>query len=287
MTTTSFNITSPHIFILDLDNTIIGDIKPQVILWEIAKASSRSNPIKFDQKAFQEKLLKGRIVRPGFSDFIRYVQSQGHLVYVYTASEKSWATFVISQIEKALHIKFEKPIFTRKNCQYVSGAFRKNTQVLAPAINRSLKSKGIRTPLQSLKMTIIDNLNTYHALDQNNLVVCPSYDFKYPENIGANISYDQFRDNMRVINSTMEKYVQNYQITNDYWLFQKRSTVNFLLYIADMNRGESPDKDGFFSTLTTFMKSHPKHIFAKYINKHVIRSNNDYSHNHHPNHRKF
>ncbi len=118
-------------------------------------------------------------------------------------------------------------------------------------------------------MTIIDNLNTYHAMDQPNLVVCPSYNYLYPENIAAAISQKQFQDNASAVNSILEKYIPNYHSTNDYWTFQKRMSVAYLLFISEMNKQSG--SDNFWGVLTTFLKTHPKHRYAKYINRHVIR----------------
>jgi len=239
-----------HVFVLDLDNTIIGNIKPQVAQWEISK---QCKSIKFDYKAFQTKLKQG-IIRPGFLEFVKYAQSQGCTIYVYTASQNNWALFVISQIEKALGIKLARPIFTRKHCHYHNGSYKKNT--------RALKA------IKADKVTIIDNLNTYHAADQADLVVCPAYNFLYPENIGANISYIQFKENAKVINEVMEKYIPNYHATNDYWTFQKRSSIAYLHAIGDMNQ-KKDSQDNFFTGLTLFMKSNPKHKYAKYINRYL------------------
>jgi len=259
----------PHIFVLDLDNTIIGDIKPQVMLWEISKASSKAAPIRFDVKSFQQKLLQGLIIRPGFYDFVKYIQSMDYLLYVYTASEKTWANFVISHIEKALNIRFQRPIFTRKNCTYQNGSFKKNTRNILPIIMKSLKVPKKTLSHQVPRMTIIDNLNVYHAIDQSNLVICPSYNMMHPENIGAYISPHQFKENQSAINATLHKYIDNYHPTSDYWTFQKRMSVFYVHTINDMSKHHQ--SDSFYPVLTTFMKSHPKHKFAKYINRHLIR----------------
>ena len=230
--------------------------------------------MKFDTKAFQEKLRTGNIIRPGFLEFVRWAQSQDHLIFVYTASERIWANFVISNIEKALHIKLERPIFTRANCSLQGGVYRKNTRHLMPAIIKALKARAphSQTPpaAQSIRMTIIDNLNTYHAMDQPNLVVCPNYNFMYPENIAASISQKQFQAASAYINAVLEKYIPGYHATNDYWTFQKRLSVAYLHLIADMHQQEATT-DNFWGVLTTFMKAHPKHKYAKYINRHVIR----------------
>lgn len=257
----------PYVFILDLDNTIIGNIKPQVILWELSKGSIKTNSIKMDSKGLQQKMVQGQIIRPGFLEFVKYIQSLDYLLYVYTASEKTWANYIITHIEKTLKIRFERPIFTRKECIYQNGNFKKSVRTLLPIITKNLRGKG--QILNQQRLTIIDNLNVYHAGDQANLVICPSYEVIYPENIGAYISYQQFKDNQTHINRVLEKYIPSYHATSDYWTFQKRMSVYYLQTIADMPKLEP--QDSFFGVLTTFLKTHPKHKFAKYINRHIIR----------------
>jgi hypothetical protein len=55
----------PLIFVIDIDGTIIGDIRPQVMLYEINMAIKKKDKKQniFNTKDFQNKLKSG-IIRP-------------------------------------------------------------------------------------------------------------------------------------------------------------------------------------------------------------------------------
>ena len=151
-----------RVFLLDLDGTIIGDISPQVMLWELCRICNS----KLDNKVIQNVLRTSNIIRPGFKNLITYLQSVDCSVYVYTASEKTWANYIIGQIEKVLNIKFARPIFTRSDCNLKNKEYRKSTSFISKKLKKSLGNVG--------SVTIIDNNNVWIG-DQQNLVICPTY----------------------------------------------------------------------------------------------------------------
>jgi len=260
-----------HIFLIDLDGTIIGDITPQIIMWELSKTQSRKGGIKFDTKGLQEKLKTGHIVRPGFIEFFKYVKSLDHLIYVYTASEKTWANFIISQIEKAFDIKFERPVFTRHDCKLLNNQFIKSLKFISKPLERSLKKKGISHLDLSKHVTIIDNTHVYNPSDQSNLVICPSYSYRHPENIASQISYDQFSQHIVPINDLMIKYIPEYNApTTDFWSFQKRTSIYYVNSITLMKQSmQTTKQDKFFFYLMRLVREHPRNVFAKYINRNL------------------
>jgi NLI interacting factor-like phosphatase len=261
-----------HVFLIDLDGTIIGDIGPQVVMWELSKASRKPNLIKFDMKGLYDKLLYGHIVRPGFVELVKYIQSVDGLVYVYTASEKVWANVVVSQIEKAHGIKIERPIFTRKECIIQNKEFRKSIPYVTRLLLNSIKSKHSgyfdqpTSPKMDLKpfITLIDNTNVYSPHDQDNLVVCPTYTYRYPENLASQISFAQFKNNTNIVNEVLLKYIPGYHATSDFWTLQKRLSV---FYVHSITAMKHVVKDTFWDDLMYFIKAHPKHVHAKYINR--------------------
>lgn len=260
----------PNIFLIDLDGTIIGDISPQVVMWELSKKCAKAVPIKHNNVALQEKLKNG-IVRPHFIDFMKYLQSIDALVYVYTASEKSWANFVISQIEHAYNVKFERPIFTRMNCSLEYKEYKKSLHFITKQLEKAIRKRHashfqVFGDVKS-HVTIIDNTNVYHHHDQSSLVVCPTYTFQYPENLGCVASYVQFKEYEQQINDCLSRYIQGYTATSDYWTFQKRMAVLYVNSITRMKQTMS--QDNFFENLLKFVKVHPKHLYAKYINRHI------------------
>jgi len=258
-----------HIFLIDLDGTIIGDITPQIIMWELSR--NNKGGIKFDTKGLQDKLKNGNIVRPFFIDFVKYVQSLDHLIYIYTASETTWANFIISQIEKVFHIKFERPIFTRKDCKLLNSQFIKSIKFISKSLQRSLKKKNVIYQDILKHITIIDNTHVYNPSDQNNLVICPSYSYRHPENIASQISLEQFSKHNHDINAIIMKYVPEYNtVTTDYWSFQKRTSIYYANSITLMKQTIPLIKqDRFFYSLIKLFRENPKYMYAKYINRNI------------------
>jgi hypothetical protein len=259
-----------HIFMIDLDGTIIGDISPQVILWDLSNKSK--GLIKYNP-AQLKFALSSNLVRPHFVDFFKYLKSVDALVYVYTASEKRWANFVIPHLERACGIRFDRPIFTRKDCKLREKEFSKSLQFISRPLMSSLKKNhpdifqhGKVDVLKSV--TIIDNTNVYHPSDQPQLVMCPTYSYKYPENIASQISYDQFKANEQLIHDFMSRCIPDYRPSSDFWTFQKRMAQHFINMINSNTRGG--ENDSFFTILLSFMKMHPKHYHAKYINRYIV-----------------
>jgi len=240
-------------------------------MWELSRGHSG---IRFDTKGLQKKLRDGDIVRPGFVEFVNYIQSLGYLVYIYTASDKAWANVIISQIEKVFNIRFERPIFTRQECQFTNNQFMKSISFIQKGLTRSLIRKHIPTMDLYKRVTIIDNTNVWHNADQVNLVVCPSYSYRHPENIACQISHELFQKHLSTINDVMIKYIPEYNSpTYDYWSFQRRVSIFYVNSIGLLKQSQSQIKqDRFFYQLIKLFHAHPKHVFAKYINR-SLRNN--------------
>ena len=107
-----------YIFILDLDSTIIGNCKFQIFYYKFLKIiNSTNNYINNTLSPYYNQDLK--LIRPDFINFIkkmREIYKNNVYFYIYTASSEDWATFQIKLIEKNNNIKFNRPIFTRKDC---------------------------------------------------------------------------------------------------------------------------------------------------------------------------
>jgi hypothetical protein len=253
---------TPTLIIIDLDGTIIGDITPQIISFELVKTLRRSSlKYPFDVKDFKQKLKSG-LLRPHFESFIKGLNSTVPNVefFVYTASEKIWAEFVIKNIESIIGFKFNRPIFSRNFCVSQDREYRKANQYVMPSISKCLKKKyGKVFDKKDLakNMLIIDNNNVYHLHDQRNLLICPTYNYRVPENVAGNIKQELFKANSGVINNILRKYVP-ISNTHDYISFQKEFYSYYLQY------------------LTLVLKSNVKYVNDKFwvILKDIIISQN-------------
>jgi hypothetical protein len=196
----------PLVIVLDMDGTIIGDIRPQLQLVELHKSlkaqDKKVNVLNI--KDFQSRLRSG-IVRPYFSKFVKKLKEHNTNVefFVYTASEKKWAHFLVPQIEKAAGVKFNRPIFTRDDC---TSDYKKTVSNIMGGIFKSLKKRYGVLKKKDMEDRIVIVDNTSEVFDQNNqrfLIHCPTYDFKYPENIPSHISSNVFETHQTVITTCL------------------------------------------------------------------------------------
>jgi len=171
MTTDS---SSPLVFILDLDGTIIGDCAYQAILFNIENIlKSNSIKAKADSMLLDSYKPESKLIRPYFKYFILTIKKHfpNALFYIYTASEKSWAEKEIKLIEKTHGFKFNRPLFTREDCIVDSfGNYRKSVKKILPRIVKGNK----KVKIQPNKILVIDN-NAVFIDYASNFLQCPSY----------------------------------------------------------------------------------------------------------------
>ncbi len=106
-------------FILDLDGTIIGDCIYQCELYKIALILAKIGiKIKILELLKDYYTEKSKLIRPDFNHFYNTMKQYfpSCQFFIYTASEKKWAELEIKLIEKALGIKFNRPILTTNEC---------------------------------------------------------------------------------------------------------------------------------------------------------------------------
>jgi hypothetical protein len=155
-------------FVIDLDGTIIGDCTYQTILYNIENLLKKNNiKAKADKMLLESYKPSSRLIRPFFRYFIMTMKKlfPNSLFYVYTASEKGWATKEITLIEKTHGFKFNRPIFARGDCIVDSfGQYRKSIKKILPKMKKHNS------------LLVIDNNKTF--IDYNaNFLLCPTYDY--------------------------------------------------------------------------------------------------------------
>jgi hypothetical protein len=135
--------------------------------------------------------------------------------FIYTASERQWATQEIAWVEKAHGIKFERPLFTRDDCIVdSSGSYRKSIMRVFPRICRTLaKSRGGRQLSKEERdyvlrnqLIIIDN-NAVYTDCQERLILCPDYDYAVFEHLLDIIPHDARRHSQ--IQQMMYSFINN------------------------------------------------------------------------------
>lgn len=234
---------NPYIFIIDLDNTIIGDCTYQSELFFLLQLlkSKKKNTIYIEDilaKAYKEK---SKLIRPYFSNFIHQMKKKyrNSSFFVYTASEKVWGLKEISMIEKGLNITFDKPIFTRDDCIKGSGgSYNKSIKKILPKIISSLKKSKKGTENISDRILVIDNYNSY--IDYNsNLYICPSYSYILFYNLWDVLRREYLKINE--VNLFITRAVQYNLISytnllrNDYYNIKKMRCIYKWLFLKTTN----------------------------------------------------
>lgn len=202
------NSKSPDVILLDIDGTIIGDIGFQVCEWEILRLHASKRLPAF-RNLLKSHLIKG-MIRPHFADFITRLKSlYGNIhFYIYTASDDKWANFLVPCIEAVTNVKFERPIFSRRHCEYDGKVLNKSLTKVAPLIFTRLKH--MYPELTSAKelikhMCIIDNNNVLTDLPHR-CILCPTYSYAYPYDVLKHVDETLIEKAIPAISKHMQTY---------------------------------------------------------------------------------
>lgn len=179
----------PIIFLIDLDGTIHGDCASQVQEYTLLeKLGSRTT-----NKKFIERDYKNGLLRPYFASFMKTIEiNRRHTnieTFIYTASEKKWAQYVVPVIENVVKARFNRPIFHRDYCD-MEKEQHKSILTTKKHIFKSLKYKYDLTSINDLtnRIYLIDNNNTLEESDF--LLKCPTYDHIVQVDLLRQISFD-------------------------------------------------------------------------------------------------
>jgi hypothetical protein len=159
-------------------------------------------------------------------------------LFVYTASEKTWAELVIKCVESITGVRFNRPIFSRNFCVLQDREYKKGISFIQPSISKCLKKKyGVTFGKKELseRILIIDNNNVYQSADVKNILVCPTYNYKVPENTLAPIRLDTFRRTHSIINSVLRKYIP-ISGTTDFNQFQREFYIYYVNFISTCSK---------------------------------------------------
>eukprot|EP00960_Hanusia_phi_P055847 763077-Hanusia_phi.AAC.5 len=92
-------------------------------------------------EAYKNKTM---LVRPHFCEFIKTARARfaDVMIFVYTASEKNWASKEIGWIEKQCGISFDRPIFSREDCiQEIGSGSTKSVLKIFPKLKKATKNR--------------------------------------------------------------------------------------------------------------------------------------------------
>jgi hypothetical protein len=189
------------ICVLDIDGTIIGDVTSQVMEWEILSKFDKSKLRMFRLQLISH--LRNGLLRPFLADFIHKLKKIGtENIYVYTASDDSWAQMIVPCIESAAGVKFNRPIFSRKHCIVNAGSMQKSLKLISDKI---LRGRGKGADIYK-NIFLIDN-NSVLIHDERKLgVLCPTYNVAIPTDVLKNIDQTVFTNNCTQILKIIQRY---------------------------------------------------------------------------------
>jgi len=180
------------IFVLDLDNTIIGNCTYQSDIHILHMYQKKYNIKIINNNLVASYKENSKLIRPYFEYFYNKIKKiyPNCYIFIYTASETKWAFKEISLIEKGLNIKFSRPIFTRQDCIINSkGQYKKLISKILPKIKKITNNlnENFRDNL-----VIIDNNNTFNDY-ASNFILCKSYEYIHFIDIWENINKDFYK----------------------------------------------------------------------------------------------
>lgn len=175
----------PFVILLDLDNTIIGNVEPQLEesnLMSYINSLSTKNNVKLNQNLLFNDFRKG-LLRSKFQRFIKRMRDRFPNVefFIYTASNKDWAKYIIKKIELHINFNFNKRIFSRNDCMFDSQrqVYYKSIKKITPDIFSVLKSKynliGKKNEYNFKHILLIDNNDVLRDEERKYWVKCPHY----------------------------------------------------------------------------------------------------------------
>jgi hypothetical protein len=217
----------PLVVLLDLDGTLAGRVTSVLCEYDVYKSMSLLGRPRGMPKHIRDSIvsrLRYGIIRPYVFDFCRGVADMGVGIelFVFTASENTWANFFVPCMESALGVRFNRPIFTRNHCVinqipvpsgggggappegrkhqksvFMGGGVSvlKSISKLRPLIARALRGRypGLRSPEDLVDRVILVD-NTPHVMvdprESKRLVVCPTYDYTYVYDVLAHLPVD-------------------------------------------------------------------------------------------------
>jgi hypothetical protein len=248
------------VFILDIDETIIGDIKFQLNEYNIINAIYRhQKSIMLEYKKNLIFDLKNGLLRPTFQIFINFCKNNNISVFLYSAGSLEWINFLIPIIEKLISFKFEKPYFTRNNM--INALVRignvrhqilmKSIKNIKLKIYKILKKKYILPIDIDNRIIMIDN-RIDNIINNKYIIKCPSYSYAIVSN-PLRVLTDEQKYNLRKDISLL-LYGKIYDYNTLLILIYSNYLKNIKLYGIKNNKYY---KDKFFNFITLILSKMP------------------------------
>ena len=187
-------VKKPIVMLIDLDHTLQGDIRPQIMEYELVRDINRNitngPKIRYHVANGLSKDFKDGLLRPYVGSSLRAIKKRHPNIemFVYTASSHDWARYIVPQLEDVAFggAFFNRPILTRN---YVQPNGMKSIKAIRSAVDNSLKKKyGDAIARFAYPIYLIDNNPLLDVHELKHLVQCPSYNYVHVIDPLRNIS---------------------------------------------------------------------------------------------------
>jgi hypothetical protein len=173
----------PYVFIFDIDQCILGDVKHLIEEYNLYRELKElyGEPKIPYVNTFNDDMKNG-LLRSGFKEFIDCIKKRFKPceIFVYTNSSYEWTNkCLVSTIEKAANVKFNKPYFTRDvsilNIKSLEEAYENS---IFNMLNKKYNNKLLKHKEDIIKnrLVFIDNIKDNTSTYANRQITCPVYD---------------------------------------------------------------------------------------------------------------
>lgn len=213
--TTAASSKIPLVCVLDIDGTLVGDVRYDVAEWDLLQRIGAAPAQRAFRSEFIKRLEQG-LLRPHLSDFIVYMKSLpiGCEFFIYTASDDDWAKFIVPCIETAARVKFERPVFSRQHCIPVRARrsndvmLYKSLDKISPVICNKLRPRYPRVSPKAVKQGIflVDNNEVLVPGERHRCIQCPTYNFLPVRNILTLLTHQQVAAHVNTITRVLKHH---------------------------------------------------------------------------------
>ena len=189
------------LFILDLDETIIGNIVPQLNEYFLLnKIKPKNRYVTKNHLINLQHDFHNGIIRPFFEMFINYCKNKNKFVFIFTAGTPKWTKYIIPIIEKCVGFKFQRPIFTREHMVIIQNNYYKSIEKIKPIIAKTLNKYKVAHLYNLENIIMIDN-RTNNILEKSYIVKCPSYNPTLHINPLRSLTQEEIYQHLQIISN--------------------------------------------------------------------------------------
>ncbi len=232
--------TTKPLIVLDLDLTIIGDVKLLLALNRIYCKFYDHDEWFFTEDDFIE-LLKDGLLRPGFKEFIEKLYKRS-IIIIYTLSNRVWAEFVVKCIKKHIGIDFVSVLLTEEDT--VDG-FKS-----IPVALKQLSENNIN--IDASKILVVDDNPKYkddHKFVINKIKAYPYLAFKFVSKLLDNEAFKYMRSASTEFDDVINSHIKYFLCLNEDYKIDPRE-IDIYIKLVNSTNEIVVGSDSIFTTVS-------------------------------------